>query len=182
MRSTISASTSRFECLEDRVGGDQVVPSLEVELRFGRPGRARIEGDDSLVRVAQEEEREPDRDLELRPELVVELETLEQERASAGGAQPRVARAEREAGFADAEDPPVLEGEQVAMLVGHLPAAEVAAGPRRARLGRGGRAREPPQPRDHRGARRPSSAAAHVASATLNSRPLVRRSIGTGSR
>ena len=60
----------RLEVGEDGVGGDELVPGLEVELGFRGAGRARVERDDPAGDLADEEEGQADRDLEGGPDLI----------------------------------------------------------------------------------------------------------------
>ena len=105
-----------LEGLQHRVLGAQPLPRLEVELALGRAGRARVEPDHAARDGRDHEEREPDRDLERRPLLVGEHEVVEPHRAVADGAELGVARAHRPAGLAHAQDPPLVEVQQVAVL------------------------------------------------------------------
>src|SRR5581483_8937604 len=73
----------RLEGLENRVRRDELPPGAEVELALGRARRARVEGGDLPRHGALEQKGEPDRDPELGPKLVRELEALEPEHAVA---------------------------------------------------------------------------------------------------
>ena len=115
------------ERLESRVVGAEVLPGRELELAFGGARRARVEADDPLRRARAHEEGEPDRDPQARPQLLGELEALEPEEPAAGRPVGTVPRAHRDAGLAGAENPPLLEVEQVAVILREIGAAEVAA-------------------------------------------------------
>ena len=141
------------------------VPGLEVQLALGRAARARVHRDHAGGDRRLHEERQPDRDLEARPQIVGDLEVREPQRPVAGRPVVALARAHRPARLARAHDPALGQGEQVAMVLGDVDAAQIAA-PRSsaATSDGGGRAStsgvpgEPAQSRDdHRraGARRP---------------------------
>ena len=109
----------RLELASTGFSGDQLVPRREVQLALGRAGRARIQRDDPARGAAREEEREADRDLELRPQVVVEREDRRGRwSACRSGRRPGSSRAHRAARLADAEDAAVDEVQQVAVVVG----------------------------------------------------------------
>ena len=116
-----------LEPLEHGIRGDELLPGAEVELALGGPGRARVHGDDTADGAAAEEEHEPDRDPERRPQLVRELEPLQPGRPRAGRPVRPVAGEERAAGLARADDPPLLDVEHVAVVGRDRHRAQVAA-------------------------------------------------------
>ena len=93
MRLTTSASASASRCEQDRVELDELVPALQVQLGLGRAGRARVQRHDRVRARRAQEERQPDRQLERRPQLVGEDEVVEPQRARADRAVVRPARA-----------------------------------------------------------------------------------------
>src|SRR5262249_28132199 len=125
----------------------------------------------------EEEEGKADRDLERRPDVVGELEAVEAHRARPGRPQVALAGAHGDARLARAQDPPLADVEQVAMILGHRGATDVAARALVARWRRRRRLRHPPQARDELGVR----GTLRHASATFTSAPVARRSSGTGS-
>ena len=64
---TSSASTSGQQVAQRRVGRDDALPCRQRQLRLGGTGRARVERDHPLLHRVAEEERQPDRDLQLVP-------------------------------------------------------------------------------------------------------------------
>ena len=135
-----------------------------MQLALGRTGRARIQRHDALPALAHEEEREPDRDLELGPEVVVEDEVVEQLDASPRRPQLGIARAHREARLAGAQDAAIDEVQEVPVLGIDAHAAEIAVvvGVRR----RGGRRRRARLRQAAQAANRRWRTARHQASAT----------------
>ena len=115
IRLMTSASASASRSPSTGFSAHQPLPRLEVELALGRAGRARVQPDHAARHGRDHEEREPDRDLERRPLLVGEHEVVEPHRAVADGAELGVARAHRPAGLAHAQDPPLVEVQQVAV-------------------------------------------------------------------
>ena len=91
------------------------------------PAGLGIERDDALPALAHHEEREPDRDLELGPEIVIEREVVELQHPRPRGPQLGIAGAHGEARLAGAEDAAVDEVQQVPVLRVDRDAAEVAA-------------------------------------------------------
>ena len=169
-----------------------------MQLALGRAGRARVQRDHAAGGGRVHEERQPDRDLEARPDLVGHVEVGQPHRAVAGRPVLGIARAQRPAALARAHDPALDQLQQVAVVGRDGGPAEVAA----LAVGRSARRRAPPRPgsgqpaqaghhlrpparrpprrRRRRHARAPAAAVlAHAASATLTL--PCSRSSGTGS-
>ena len=120
-RLTSSASTSGSSVAQHRVRRLERRPRLELEQRLGRAHRARVEGAHAPGRRAVEEERHVDRDAQVGPRDVVELEVVEPQPAV--GDEPVVARRPPRRGRTAActagtrtSARGVLEVEQVAVL------------------------------------------------------------------
>ncbi len=181
----------RLELVEHRVQLAQPAPGLEVELALGGAGGARVERHHAVGHAAVEEEGEPDRDPERGPDVVRQLEVRQPDGAAADRSQLGVARAQRPAALAHADDLALDEVQQVAVVLRHPHLAEVAALARvgdRGLRGRGALRARPgqrPQAAHHLGAaaRGPRvldrAAAVHDASAT-RTLPFS-RSNGTGA-
>ena len=116
-----------LEVAQDRVHLHEPAPRLEVQLALGRARRARIHRDDAVRDRRVHEEREPDRDPELRPQLLRQHEVLEPQRAAPGRPELRVARPQRPAALAHAHDLALVQVEHVPVVGGHGRVAEVAA-------------------------------------------------------
>ena len=117
-RFTSSASTSGSKLAQDRVVLRQRLPGLRRHQRFGRPRRARVEGDDPPRRRAVQEEGQVDRQLQALPRLVGQAEVGQV--PDAPGHAPvlrRALAAEQDgAGVAGAGQPPGGQLDQVGVL------------------------------------------------------------------
>src|SRR4051812_24475674 len=166
----------RLELAQHGVRALDLLPRVEVEQRLGRAGGARVVRDDSSRVRAGGEERHLDRDPQLLPRHVVELEAG-QAKPPVGDepVMPAAGRAPVEedlAGAARAHELAVAQVEQVAVLGRYRLAAEVAVLELRRALF-GGAPRHLTQPR-------PAHAAATGRRATFTS-PWSVVSNGTGS-
>ena len=125
IRSTISTSARPRASPGRGLRRDQLVPDAQVQLGLRRARRARVERRHA-VRLT-EEEGQADRDPGSAPTgRRAARSSSSHSDARAGRAELGVARAQRPAASHDAHDAALLELEQVAVLLGHRRAAQVA--------------------------------------------------------
>ena len=146
MRLTISASASASRSASAGFSATSRCHDSRSSSHSVAPAGLGIQRDHAARHGRDHEEREPDRDLERRPLLVGQREVVEPDRAVADGAELGLARAHRPAGLADAQDPPLVEMQQVAVRGGERERAQLAllvgSRPPARRRGRGRRLRQ----------------------------------------
>ena len=129
------------EHLHPRVGFANVVPSLQIELRFGRPRRPGVERHRPVQRRIPEEEREPHRYLEDLPVPPIQREVRECEVAVRYGAIAQLGLflgEQQIAASTDAHQLPDFDIDHVLVLIGDVFCTHLAPLTRRLRRRFGG--------------------------------------------